>query len=451
MSAPLGVSVAFHDNALTVTPQWYRLDDTGAYPGLACTGWSIDRGRSSQLDKTKTGTATVTFRDTAGILDPTSASSPFNGYIVPQKRAAIALFNPCTSTWETLFTGYTSNYDYTFDQSEKFADVTIELVDLFDLLANIEMMPGHHGSTPPERFNQDQIYFAGEPTSYKHVDDRIKDALTAGSIPSAWWDIFSGNCTVQEKVYARRDALLTVLQDAADAEFPGVSNIYVSKNGYVSFRGRLARFNPTNPTYGLSTWPVGDMTAVDADGTRAVIADLQPQETESDIINACIALPYGVAETDVPGSLVTNSSSINAYGWRGASFPDLLMFKSHDSSGNPVDAVTATKNIATYFVDNYAFPKTRVPTLTFRAQPTSSHLAPNVWALLQGVEIGDRVQLKTNQPGAGGFDEYFFVEGIRYNADTAGGPFFTNVTMELDVSPASLYAINPFATTEGGP
>src|SRR5215471_3863375 len=105
MAAPLGVSVAFGDNALTANPAWTRLDNPAGYNLVR--SWTIDRGRSSELDKTQTGIAEVTFiPDKAGMLDPTKTSGPFSSggvtQVDPMRQAAIALQNPVTGSWYTL-------------------------------------------------------------------------------------------------------------------------------------------------------------------------------------------------------------------------------------------------------------------------------------------------------------------------------------------------------------
>jgi hypothetical protein len=67
-----------------------------------------------------------------------------------------------------------------------------------------------------------------------------------------------------------------------------------------------------------------------------------------------------------------------------------------------------------------------------------------LWGLMCGVELGDLISLETTHPGGGGFDEDFYVEGIHYDADVQGGAAFTNVTLELDVSPRSFFDNNTF-------
>jgi hypothetical protein len=62
-----------------------------------------------------------------------------------------------------------------------------------------------------------------------------------------------------------------------------------------------------------------------------------------------------------------------------------------------------------------------------------------------GVEIGDLVSLQTDHAGGGGFNEDFYVEGIRYNASPARRDMH-DITLELEVSPRSFFNYNPFGS-----
>jgi hypothetical protein len=71
-----GIEIAFDSPTLEPDPIWTRLDDT-----YNVTSWSIDRGRTDELQRTGTGTAQVTIADLDGAFDPTNISSPFYGTV----------------------------------------------------------------------------------------------------------------------------------------------------------------------------------------------------------------------------------------------------------------------------------------------------------------------------------------------------------------------------------
>src|SRR3989304_6079654 len=140
LSEVQGVCVAFDSPTLSEFPLWTRLDDPAG--PFTVSGFSIERGRAYELDKSGTGTASVTIIDRNASFDPTNASGPFAGKLNPMKQAAIGLRNPVTGAWSTIFRGFVSRWGYDLYQTEDYNVVTLELVDGMDVLANAEMLPG---------------------------------------------------------------------------------------------------------------------------------------------------------------------------------------------------------------------------------------------------------------------------------------------------------------------
>lgn len=404
------------------------------------TGWTIDRGRSYELDKTVTGQATITTVDSKGILDPTNPSSPFNGKLNPMKQAGIALQNPVTKAWSPLFRGFVAGYKFTVQPAETQLVGEIDLVDAFDPLAATEVVPGSFGSTVPAG-SEGNVYYQPQ-----QVNDRIKAALADAGWPATQTRIFSGNVAVQGTVYPPRTQILAVMQDAADAEFPGVANLYVAKDGTVTFHGRYARFNPTFPQYGIGHWYAGDSAAANANpSTVAPISGLSFGRDKERLVNASLATPQKIQSTDIAGQLVIDSGSISSYGTRSLSFENLITDHGDELSGS-LTANQETKEYAQYYVDNYAQPQNRIDSITFVSRDPSDPLASALWKLMCGVEISDLITITTTFPGGGGFNSQdFFVEGIHYQA-TLGNASFPNLTLTLDLSPRAYYITSPFAT-----
>lgn len=424
--------MAFASPTLTDTPSWTRLDDpAGPY---TVTGWSVQRGRSYELDRTGPGTATVTFVDTAGNFDPTNPSGPFYGNLNPMKQAAIGLQNPVTSAWSTVFHGFVSDWTYDMYPTEDYATVTLQLVDAFDLLASAEMTPSQFGDPAPTESLGDVYYGEAGQVAY-----RINQVLDEAGWPVGMREIFSGNITLRYAVYPVRAQALTVIQDAADADFPGVANVFVRKDGAIVFHGRYARFRPATVEYDIDTWKCGDVAAVTADSTYATIFGLEYSRGKAALINSALALPQGALDSDIAGNLRQNTTSIGTYGTRSVSFENLLTLTSHEDGST---ALEETAKFGGYYRDNYAAPRTRVNRVTFRSLPAAHPNAARVWALMCGVDISDMLRLKTTHGGGGGFDnEELFVEGVQIEARPGGGK--TDVTMSLDVTPRSYYSTEP--------
>lgn len=431
--------------------------------------FEIARGRTSELDKTGTGTASVGTFDTQGILDPTNATSPLAGKLDPMKQARITILNPWKFLYENddtlynLFRGYVDQWGpFEVHQSGKWIEGTVQLVDALDLFAELRMMPGVHGDTPPD--SQADIYFEGGPNGYsagtfKHVDDRQADVLDFIGWPGTGLkrdgvlrDIFSGNVALLEQIYARADQAVTVLDDCADAELPGPANRFITKDGVYAFRGRFARFFPENPGYGINHWYLGGTPQAQADPENVVVISRLPGfgRAAGDIINACLSLPSGADDTDVPGNLVEDATSIAQFGYRSRDIPNLLTYQGHNDDLSTTNAIEETRKFADYRVGNYKDPKTRVSQIEIVALDPRDPLAKPQWAFLCGVELSDLISLETTHPGGGGFDEDFFVEGIHYICEPAPPPKYYELTCTLDVSPRSLFDYNPFGEIDVG-
>ncbi|HEX8752232.1 MAG TPA: hypothetical protein VF731_02345 [Solirubrobacterales bacterium] len=467
MSTPTGLSIAPDADPFDLDPEWVRLDDLSAPRRL--TGWRVDRGRSTELDQTETGTASWDIIDRDGDFDPTVPGGlAGGGGVDPMVQAIACLHNPVTDTDSTIFKGYIDELAVEMDVMARRSDVNLSLVDGFGALAELEMHP-----TDPPRFGTyppldsiDQIFFPATdndpPYNGMHggidmmeVNSRLHRALDEAGWPREWRQIASGNVQLQPAVYERFDQLLAVCADACEAEFPGgVANAYMSKRNWFCFHGRYIRFNPEAytaaddasraPGFPICAWKAGGKTAADADPDVALISGLSFRRSSTDIKNAITCLPQApnVTELEIQAALVKDDASIGKYGWRAESWQDLLVLRGVTSGKT---AVQECKDYARFYVQNYKQPRTRVTQLVFRPRDPRSFSGPATWAIMGGVDIGDYIDLDTEHwGGAGGFNERYFVEGIHYDADASGRPDLPNVTMTLDVSPESFWAYDPF-------
>lgn len=429
-----GVCIALVDDTLDLDQTWTNID---AYVA----GWSTRRGRQFERDKNQTGTATITLRDTTGRFDVTNLLSPINLELLVLKQVRIAPVSPVTGDPTIVFSGYVEGYDQTIDTAEKMVTTTITLVDGSDILANTEVVPDSSGQA-----NYDA---AANPR------DRMLAALgdagwKTSPAPAGLTDIFTGNVYVKGQAYQAGTDILRVCQDAADAEFPGVSNFLMSKLGYVTFRGRQARFRPYVAQYGVGKWHVGDRIAWLADPTIARISQIGWSLDKTHLVNSCLATPMGIPKGLVAGQLKTAPASITSYGTRVLTLPNLL------TDGGIADGLNDRDEVALfgqYYVDNYAIPTPRISKLVFTSQDPTHSVNDATWAFMLGVEIGDLLYPTATFPGGGGFvgagfvdhdiKDGFFVEGIR-NEVTHGNGTFPQWAMTLDVSPQALYDTNPF-------
>jgi hypothetical protein len=401
---------------------------------LALTSWSVQRGRKDEREKTGTGTATVRLTDPEGVLDPLNPGSDYAGKLIPRRQAALALQNPVTDAWATVFRGFVEDWQVIPDPSGAANYVEVTLVDALAILAAAELQPGD-GTTAPEGGEGD-VYFAEQ-----DVDDRIFAALVPTGWPVELTSIFSGNVMLQATVYAPGTAALSVVHDAADAELPGVANVLAGRDGKLRFRGRFARFNPDNPDYGIRRWKLGDIDHADTD--IGVIRGFEYDTGDRYIINRALCTPNQIADTDIPGQVITDEDSITEFGLRPWQAENLVIKHRQVTLES---ALVECRNYGTYWVENYKEPRLRVTGLTVGTVHPGDVYGPATWAFICGVEIGDIVELTAETTGGGGFfAEEWFVEGISY--DVSGlGEEFPDVTVTVDVSPVALFAIDPFTS-----
>jgi hypothetical protein len=217
---------------------WTALDQV--HPNLV-TSWTADRGRQFELDRTDGGHAEVRIADKDGILDPMNTGGPYYAKLEPLLQAVLCRKNPMGGsdpTWNQRFRGFISDFDYVFDPSQRVNFLVIQLVDIFEILGAIEMFPGAFGDTPAAE-SAGQVWFddGGAGT-------RIDQVLGNAGIPIEFFATFTLNVDVWPTVYSAGETPMTVIQEAADAEFPGVSNAYPDRFGRLAAHGRLAKFDP---------------------------------------------------------------------------------------------------------------------------------------------------------------------------------------------------------------
>ncbi len=497
MAAPTGIAVALAANTLDQVPTWTRLDTT-----YNVQSWRIDRGRVGELDKTGAGTATINLVDKTGAFDLTDGP-----LVTQQMQMAICLQNPVTSSWYTLFRGFIDDVEWEPYRNEQFANVTIRLVDMMGLLARAEMTSdGSYGDSVDldgnivfsadltttavqTRINQVLLQFGagfnltgtdgvtnGTTTftsasavfattdegkfikiagkgAYQIVTRNSLTNITLSGSPSAGTALaysygmsstFTGNVKLQETVYAPRSSALSVILDCCDAEFPASANFFIDRNGRTTFRGR-ARFDPTNVDYEITTWSCGDDTYVNASpSTRVRISPpLAPYVSSADIYTVGLAVPKEpqgtpYTQTELDNQVYEDGTAKTLYGTRTWTSEGLLT-----AGGSGTTALVETKKFAQAIVDNYKAPKTRVGSLTIRPQRATGTYGAMTWLMLCTVDISDRIYLETTWVGGGGFSDYFYVEGLHYEAKPMNGTQH-EVTLTLDVSPATFYTSNPF-------
>lgn len=437
------VLIALADGPLVAAPTWTRYDNL---TDCRCAGYDIQRGRQSELDVTDTGTATVYFRDRNRVVDDVDLVG---------RQIVLQCWNPVASEWVPQFRGHVDAITYEVDPSGVKSEVQFQCVDIFAYLAGVRILVnGTMGDTRPAGLVGSAFYEDGPvATGTNDPDDggRIEHLMFDAKVSTDMYVAFSGNILVNETLYDSSDNILSALRDAADAEFPGVANLYVDKRGgtdgtggRVAFHGRLARFDPDGTAAGASAgaWDFTRWDAAsgaDVTGGVAQIRAFSYSYPRSRVINAYVAWPRADENGDefdqanVEALERTDGASIIALGYHGRSAPDLII-KAHKTNGNT--GAQECGLFGDYYVGNYSTVRRNVETVTFKAMRPDDARASATWAAMLGMDISDIVNLTIGEAGVAGED--YYVEGIRMEVRPLN-PTHDYVEVTPNLSPAAYY------------
>jgi hypothetical protein len=278
------------------------------------------------------------------------------------------------------------------------------------------------------------------------VDTRIEDLGAAANLDPDMLVVFSGNVDVHMTLYDTDDDILSAMRDAADAEFPGIGNIYEDRYGRIVFHGRFAKFDPDTTSSGaewnFTRWAAA--TREDVTAGRAQIREFQFNRPRTRIVNSYVSWPEldlagePFAPSVIANQTKTDATSITAYGYRGREAGSLII-KEHKTNGN--SGLEECELFAEYYVTNYADPRKNIERVTFKSLPPGEARAEDVWAIMCGMDISDVIHLFVDEAGMS--DEEFFIEGISGSC-RVGPPEYDFVTVTPNLSPAAYYTDNVF-------
>jgi hypothetical protein len=158
---------------------------------------SITRGRNIQRDTYEAGQCIVRVLDPQSYFNPQNTSSPYYGYLAPLRKIRVSATTSTTQKY--LFSGYITDYKYTYPVNQDTAYVDIICQDGYRLfqLANITTVTGGTaGQTTSARWNAilDQVSFPTSMRTYSRgLNTCIADPSTSRTSLAAL-----KNCDVSE-------------------------------------------------------------------------------------------------------------------------------------------------------------------------------------------------------------------------------------------------------------
>jgi hypothetical protein len=174
----------------------------------------ISRGRNLMRDTYEAGNCTVRVIDQNGDFNPQNPASPYFGYLTPLRKIRVAATTSTTQAF--LFSGYVTDYKYTYPVGQELGYVDISCADAFRLFAMANV-------------NTVASATAGQTTG-----TRIEKILDQVDFPSSMRIIDAGSTTVQADPATTRSSLSAIQV----AEFTEQGAFYVRADGEVEFRDR---------------------------------------------------------------------------------------------------------------------------------------------------------------------------------------------------------------------
>jgi hypothetical protein len=175
---------------------------------------TIDNGRNIQSDTYQAGTAVIRVYDSDGSWNPQNTSSIYYPYLVPLRKIRVSATT--ATAQEFLFSGYTTEYRYYYDQAENVGYVDIYAADAFRLL------------------NLAQVTTVTDSGAGQATGTRIGKILNEIDFPANMRTISTGQSLCQ----ADPGTLRTSLSAIQNAEFSEQGAFYFDGSGTAIFKSR---------------------------------------------------------------------------------------------------------------------------------------------------------------------------------------------------------------------
>ena len=319
----------------------------------------ISRGRNIGRDIYEAGTCTVRIYDQTGRFNPQNTSSDLYGYLTPLRKLRIgATYNGVNYY---LFSGYTTDYVYTYDKAENVSYVDINAADAFRLL------------------NLAAITTVTSGTAGQDTGTRIGKILDMVQFPTSMRSLDTGNSLTQADPATSRTALAAI----QNVEFSEQGAFYISPEGNAIFKNRS------------NTIKSAGGTPISFNQTGAIpYKNLVFAFDDKLIVNqANITRVGGTKQTK------TDASSVATYFPHSVTYADLV-----------VDTDTEAANIAAIYVATRATTTIRIDQMTIDMYETS---VPS--ATILNLDYFDNVLISNVQPDNSTITKNLQIQGVNWD------------------------------------
>jgi hypothetical protein len=231
---------------------------------------SIKRGRNIMRDTFEAGSATVRVIDPDGSFNPQNVNSPYFGFLTPLRKLRISA--TVGGVGYFLFSGYTTDYKYTYPQGQEIGYVDIICSDAFRLM------------------QQAGITTVASATAGQDTGTRIGKILDQVQWPTSMRAIDTGNTTCIADPGTSR----TALDALKNAEFSEQGAFFINDEGTAVFLNRtnvIKKYGDTpiefNQTTGIPysnlTFAFDDKLIINSAGMTRVGGTQQVSEDSASI------------------------------------------------------------------------------------------------------------------------------------------------------------------------
>ena len=175
---------------------------------------TIRRGRNIMRDTYEAGTCTVRVLDPNSYFNPQNTSSPYYGYLTPLRKLRVSATTGGVGYF--LFSGYTTEYLYTYPKGQETGYVDIVCSDAFRLM------------------QQATVTTVADATAGQDTGTRINRILSQVQFPNSMRTIDTGNTTCIADPATSR----TALDALKNAEFSEQGAFYINSEGTAIFLNR---------------------------------------------------------------------------------------------------------------------------------------------------------------------------------------------------------------------
>lgn len=227
----------------------------------------IRRGRNIGRDTYEAGTCTVRIYDQTGRFNPQNPSSDLFGYLTPLRKLRISASYLGVTYY--LFSGYTTDYIYTYDKAENISYVDINASDAFRL------------------FNMSTITTVTGQANGQDTGTRIDKILDTVSFPLTMRSIDTGDSLTQADPASNRITL------------QAIKNVETSEQGafFINPEGNAVFKNRSNVISSASGTPIA--------------------------FNQTTGIPYRNLVFAFDDKLIVNKSTVTRVGGTGQTYTDL--------------------------------------------------------------------------------------------------------------------------------